>query len=106
MATKKKTFDAVAESRRWRRKTSRRVRGMTLGERLAFFNRRPTNHPGASAAKPARELARYVPPIGRNKRVRGERSELRRRRRKATGIAARAPRLQLPGENERRQRVR
>ena len=40
MATKKKTFDAVAASRRWRRETSRLVRDMTQEERLAFFNRR------------------------------------------------------------------
>lgn len=40
MATKKKSFDAIAASRRWRRATSRVVRNMTLEERIAFFNRR------------------------------------------------------------------
>ncbi len=52
MATKKKTFDAVAASRRWRRETSRLVRDMTSEERMAFFNRRLANWP--AAAKPAR----------------------------------------------------
>jgi hypothetical protein len=51
--TKKKTFDAVASSRRWRRKTSRLVRDMTSEERIAFFNRRLEKRPAASAAKPA-----------------------------------------------------
>lgn len=32
MATKKKTFDAVAESRRWRRASSRRLDKMTFAE--------------------------------------------------------------------------
>jgi hypothetical protein len=52
--TKKKTFDAVAASRRWRRKTSRLVRDMTPEERIAFFNRRLANWPAAPADKPAR----------------------------------------------------
>jgi hypothetical protein len=55
MATKKKTFDAVAASRRWRRKTSRAVRGMTSAERIAFFNRGLATEPAET--KPARELA-------------------------------------------------
>jgi len=45
MATKKKSFDAIAASRRWRRAVSRHVRGMTPAERIVFFNRRPTNGP-------------------------------------------------------------
>jgi hypothetical protein len=57
MATKKKTFDALAASRRWRRKTSRLVREMSSDERLAFFNRRLETRRTDSAAKPARELA-------------------------------------------------
>lgn len=57
MATKKKDFDAVAASRRWRRETSRLVRDMTSEERIAFFNRRLANWPGASAPKPTRTLA-------------------------------------------------
>lgn len=57
MATKtKKTFDAVAASRRWRRKTSRLLRDMTSEERIAFLNRRLENWP-AAPAKPAREPA-------------------------------------------------
>lgn len=58
MATKKKTFDAVAESRRWRRKTSRLVRDMTSGERIAFFNRRLENWPAAPTTKSGHEVAR------------------------------------------------
>jgi hypothetical protein len=57
MAMKKKTFDALAASRRWRRKTSRLVRGMSSDERLAFFNRRLEKRAADSAAKTGRELA-------------------------------------------------
>lgn len=58
MATKNKTFDALAASRRWRRKTSRLVREMTPDERMAFFNRAPELGRPASAAGTARELVR------------------------------------------------
>jgi hypothetical protein len=54
MATKKKSFDAVAESRRWRRATSKLLNAMTPGEQIAFLNRRLANWPAA----PARALAR------------------------------------------------
>ena len=58
MATKtKKTFDAVAASRRWRRATSRRLNQMTPEEQIAYLNRRLEHWPAASVAKPARELA-------------------------------------------------
>jgi len=57
MATKKKTFDAIAASRRWRRETSRLVRNMTQEERLAFFNRRLDHGPGGSQPKGPRVLA-------------------------------------------------
>ncbi len=57
--TKKKTFDAVAESRRWRRTTSKQLNKMTPAEQLAFLNRRLVNWPAAPAAKPARELAHH-----------------------------------------------
>lgn len=57
MATKKKTVDAVAESRRWRRTTSRLLNTMTAEEQIAFLNRRLKDWPAASAAKPGRELA-------------------------------------------------
>jgi hypothetical protein len=56
MATKKKTFDAVAASRRWRRKTSRLLRDMSSEERIAFLNRRLEDRP-AAASKSTRELA-------------------------------------------------
>jgi hypothetical protein len=57
MATKKKTFDAVAASRRWRRTTSRLLNKMTPEEQIAFLNRRLETRSAAGAAKPARELA-------------------------------------------------
>ncbi len=56
MATKKKTFDAVASSRRWRQATSKLLNKMTPEEQLAFLNRRLANWPGATATKPSRAL--------------------------------------------------
>jgi hypothetical protein len=38
-------FDAIAASCRWRRATSRKVRGMSSAERIAFFNRSLENEP-------------------------------------------------------------
>lgn len=52
MAKKKKTFDALAASRRWRRSTSQLLNKMTPEEQIAFLNRRQANWP----AKPAHEL--------------------------------------------------
>ena len=37
MMTKKKTFDAVAESRKWREATSRKLSAMSRSERLAYL---------------------------------------------------------------------
>jgi len=37
MMTKKKTFDAVAESRKWREATSRKLNAMSRAERLAYL---------------------------------------------------------------------
>jgi very-short-patch-repair endonuclease len=39
MATMKKSFDAVAESRRWRRATSRRLNKLTFEQQQALLNR-------------------------------------------------------------------
>ena len=39
MATKKKTFDAVAESRRWRIRTARKLRGLTFEQQQALLRR-------------------------------------------------------------------
>lgn len=39
MATRKKAFDAVAESRRWKEAVARKTAGMTPAQLLAFFNR-------------------------------------------------------------------
>lgn len=38
METKTKTFDAVAESRKWREAASRRLNAMSREERLAHLN--------------------------------------------------------------------
>lgn len=59
MPTKKKPFDAVAESRRWRRTTSRLLNKMTAEEQIAFLNRRLKRWPIASESKPASELAHH-----------------------------------------------
>jgi hypothetical protein len=37
METKTKAFDAVAESRKWREATSRKLDAMTVEERLAYL---------------------------------------------------------------------
>lgn len=55
MATKKKTFDAVAESRRWRRASSKRLNKMTFAEQQehlqrvteAFFAEKPKRRSSA-----------------------------------------------------------
>lgn len=57
MATKKKIFDAVASSRRWRQATSKLLNKMTPEEQLAFLNRRLANWPVAAKPKTSRALA-------------------------------------------------
>jgi hypothetical protein len=39
MATKKKSFDAVAESRRWRIQTGRKLRGLSFAQQQALLQR-------------------------------------------------------------------
>jgi hypothetical protein len=39
METKSKTFDAVAESRRWKEAVARKTEGMTSAEVLAYCDR-------------------------------------------------------------------
>lgn len=56
MATKKKTFDAVASSRRWRQVTSKLLNKMTPEEQLIFLNRRLVKWPGTAKPKPGRAL--------------------------------------------------
>lgn len=46
--TKKKSFDAVAESRRWRRATGKLLAKMSPEEEIVFLNRRLINWPAAS----------------------------------------------------------
>jgi hypothetical protein len=39
MATKKKAFDAVAESRRWKEAVAQKTAGMNSDQVIEFFNR-------------------------------------------------------------------
>jgi hypothetical protein len=55
---KKKSFDAIAQSRRWRRATSRLLNKMAPEEQLVFLNRRLVLRPDAPAAGTARNPAR------------------------------------------------
>jgi hypothetical protein len=52
--TKKKAFDAVAQSRRWRMATSKLLNKMTPDERIAFLNRRLADWSAVSVAKRTR----------------------------------------------------
>jgi hypothetical protein len=56
--TKKKNFDAVAQSRRWRRATSKLLNKMPPEEQLVFLNRRLVARPDVHAAKSAPDPAR------------------------------------------------
>ncbi len=40
MHPRTKAFDALAESRKWRERVSRKIAKMTPAQELAFFNRR------------------------------------------------------------------
>ena len=40
MCPKIKAFDALAESRKWRERVSRKIAKMTPAQELAYFNRR------------------------------------------------------------------
>jgi hypothetical protein len=59
MATTKKTFDALAASRRWRRTTSRLLNKMTPEEQIAFLNRRLTGRRTTDTVKSVGELVRH-----------------------------------------------
>ena len=47
METKTKAFDAVAESRKWREATSRKLDAMTVEERLAYLQSVRERHAAA-----------------------------------------------------------
>ena len=57
MATKKKTFDAVASSRRWRQATSKLLNKMSPEEQVAFLNRRLATWQSPMKPKGSRTLA-------------------------------------------------
>jgi hypothetical protein len=44
MDTKTKTFDAVAESRKWKESTARETENMTRQQVLAYFDRDAVRH--------------------------------------------------------------
>ena len=62
MKTKMKTFDAVAESRRWKESVARQTAGMSRTEVLEFFNgaRTAASHPHDTAAETC--VVREEPP--------------------------------------------
>jgi hypothetical protein len=52
MRLKKTAFDAVAESRKWRERVSRKIAKMTPAQEMAYFNRRRCAVPAASKQSP------------------------------------------------------
>ena len=62
METKTKTFDAVAESRKWREATSRKLDAMSLEERIAHLRERARAIRRRTENPPARRGAlRFLP---------------------------------------------
>ena len=57
MATKKKTFDAVAESRQWRVQTARKLRKLTFAQQQELLSRTTEAFFAAKSSRSARELA-------------------------------------------------
>jgi hypothetical protein len=55
METKTKTFDAVAESRKWKESVGRETEGMTREEVLAYFDRAAVHRRFQEALERARE---------------------------------------------------
>jgi hypothetical protein len=55
METKTKTFDAVAESRKWKESVGRATEGMTREEVLAYFDREAVHRRFQEALERARE---------------------------------------------------
>jgi hypothetical protein len=55
METKTKTFDAVAESRKWKESVARDTEGMTREEVLAYFAREAVHRRFQEALERARE---------------------------------------------------
>jgi hypothetical protein len=57
METKTKTFDAVAESRKWKESVGREAEGMTREEVLAYFDREVVHRRFQEALERAREAS-------------------------------------------------
>jgi hypothetical protein len=55
METKTKTFDAVAESRKWKESVGRQTQGMTREEVLAYFDREAVHRRFQEALERSRE---------------------------------------------------
>lgn len=57
--TKKKTFDAVKSSRRWRIATGRKLRGLTFEQQQALLNRTMESFFGEKAARSPSTLVHH-----------------------------------------------
>ncbi len=57
MATKKKTFDALTESRRWRTQTSRKLSKLTFEQQQELLRRTTEAFFAVKAGRAPRELA-------------------------------------------------
>jgi hypothetical protein len=55
METKTKTFDAVAESRKWKEAVARETEGMTREQVLAYFDREAVHRRFQSALEQSRQ---------------------------------------------------
>jgi hypothetical protein len=55
METKTKTFDAVAESRKWKESVGRATEGMTREEVLAYFDPKAVHHRFQQALERSRQ---------------------------------------------------
>ena len=60
--TKKKNFDAVIESRRWKESVARQTAGMSRAELLEFFNSTPTAAPRPCDPEEETFVLREEPP--------------------------------------------
>ena len=60
--TKKKTFDAVIESRRWKESVARQTAGMSRAELLEFFNSARTTGTHPRGTEVETSVLREEPP--------------------------------------------
>lgn len=60
MEARTKTFDAVAESRKWKQAVAKETEGMTQEQTLAYFDRVAVQHRFDAALRPSRAGAEAV----------------------------------------------